>query len=68
MVDAADITAVLNEVGHTEHVIFEPSPETRGQWVIRARTGKGWKYLRMLAADASLAEVERFAAKYEAAT
>ena len=67
MVAASDITAVLNEVGHTEHVIFEPSPETRGQWVIRALTDKGWKYLRMKAEDANMAEVERFAAKYEAA-
>lgn len=64
---SADITEVLNEIGHTEHVIFEPSPETRGRWVIRALTGKGWKYLRMTADEANLSEVERFAAKYGAA-
>lgn len=62
---SADITEVLNEIGHTEHVIFEPSSETRGRWVVRAFTSQGWKYLRMMAENANLPEVERFAAKYQ---
>ena len=39
---------IITSAGFTEYDIFEPSKDTRGQWVIRVKTEKrGWKYLRM---------------------
>lgn len=42
---------IIRTAGFDEYQVFAPSPDTRGLWVVRVNTNKGWKYLR-IAGDA----------------
>ena len=38
---------IISKAGFTQYDVLAPSKDTRGQWVIRVKTGKGWKYERI---------------------
>jgi len=38
---------IISGAGFSEYQVYAPSPDTRGLWVIRVNTVKGWKYLRI---------------------
>lgn len=42
---------IISKAGFTQYDVFAPSDDTRGLWVIRVKTTRGWKYLR-IASDA----------------
>lgn len=42
---------IISGAGFEQYDVLSPSDDTRGLWVIRVKTARGWKYLR-IAGDA----------------
>lgn len=38
---------IISDAGFVDYQVYPPSDDTRGLWVIRVKSAKGWKYYRI---------------------
>lgn len=38
---------IISKAGFTQYDVYAPSDDTRNLWVVRVKTSKGWKYVRI---------------------
>lgn len=38
---------IISKAGFSQYDTLSPSNDTRGKWVVRVSTSKGWKYIRI---------------------